>query len=62
MMTPYEKLKSLPQVKQCLNPTVTFEILDVIGQQLNDTQAATILQKARQYLLTTIHERTQNTG
>jgi len=62
MMTPYEKLKSLPRAKQYLNPRVTFEILDVIAHQLSDTQAADRLQKARQRLFTTIHERTQNIG
>ena len=62
MMTPYEKFKSLPQSKQDLNPTVTFEILDVIAQQRSDTQAADRLQQARQRLFTTIHERTQNAG
>jgi len=62
MMTPYDKLKSLPRAKHYLNPTVTFEILDVIAHQLSDTQAADRLQKARQRLFTTIHERTQSTG
>jgi len=62
MMTPYEKLKSLPRAKRDLKPTVTFEILDVIAHQLSDTQAADRLQKARQRLFTTIHERTQNAG
>jgi transposase InsO family protein len=62
MMTPYDKFKSLPQAKQYLNSTVTFEILDVIAHQFSDTQAADRLQKARQRLFTTIHERTQNIG
>ncbi len=62
MMTPYDKLKSLPQAKHDLKPTVTFEILDVTAHQLSDNQAADRLQKARQRLFTTIHERTQNTG
>jgi hypothetical protein len=62
MMTPYDKLKSLPRAKHDLKPTVTFEILDVIAHQLSDTQAADRLQKARQRVFTTIHERTQNAG
>jgi transposase InsO family protein len=62
MMTPYDKLKSLPRAKQYLKPTVTFEILDATAHQLSDNQAADRLQKARQRLFTTIHERTQNTG
>jgi len=62
MMTPYEKLKSLPRAKHDLKPTVTFEILDVTAHRLTDNQAADFLQKARQQLFTTIHERTQNAG
>jgi len=62
MMTPYDKLKSLPRATTHLKPAVTFEILDAIAHQLSDNQAADRLQKARQRLFTTIHERTQNTG
>lgn len=62
MMTPYDKLKSLPRAKDHLNPAVTFEILDARAYQFRDNQAADRLQKARQQLFTTIHERTQNTG
>ena len=60
MMTPYDKLKSLPRAKQYLKPTVTFEILEATAYQVSDTQAADQLQKARQRLFTTIHERTHN--
>ena len=62
MMTPYEKLKSLPQAEDYLKPEATFEILDATAQQLSDNQAADLLQKARRQLFTTMHERTQNTG
>ena len=62
MMTPYDKLKSLPRAKQYLKPTVTFEILEATAYQVSDTQAADQLQKARQRLFTTIHERTHNAG
>ena len=62
MRTPYDKLKSLPRATTHLKPAVTFEILDAIAHQLSDNQAADRLQKARQRLFTTIHERTQNTG
>ncbi len=62
MMTPYDKLKSLPQAKKHLNPEVTFEILGARAYQFSDNQAADQLQKARQQLFTTIHERTQSTG
>ncbi len=62
MMTPYEKLKSLPGAKHYLNPEVTFEIPDIKAYQFSDNQAADRLQKARQQLFTTIHERTHSTG
>jgi transposase InsO family protein len=62
MMTPYDKLKSLPQAEDQLNPDATFEILDATAYQISDNQAADRLQKARQQLFTTIHEWTQNTG
>lgn len=59
MMTPYEKLKSLPQAEDYLQPETTFEILDVVAHQFSDNQAADRLQKARRHLFTTIHDRTQ---
>ena len=62
MMTPYEKLKSLPQAETHLKPGITFEILEATAHRLSDNQAADLLQKARQHLFTTIHDRTQNTG
>jgi hypothetical protein len=62
MMTPYEKLKSLPQAETHLKPEITFEILDATAHRLSDNQAADLLQTARQHLFTTIHDRTQNTG
>jgi len=62
MMTPYDKLKSLPRATAQLNPGVTFAILDATAHQISDNQAADLLQKARQHLFTTIHARTQNTG
>ena len=62
MMTPDEKLKSLPQAEDHLKPGVTFEILDTTAHQLSDNQAADLLQQARRHLFTTIHDRTQRTG
>jgi transposase InsO family protein len=62
MMTPYDKLKSLPQAAERLNPGLTFEILDATAHQISDNQAADRLQKARQHLFTTIHERTRKIG
>ena len=56
LMTPYEKLKSLPDAKTYLKPDLSFEILDRIAYQLSDNAAADALQQARRALFTTIHE------
>jgi transposase InsO family protein len=57
LMTPYDKLKSLPDAKIYLKPGLTFEILDVIAYQQSDNQAAEKLQQARRKLFKSIHER-----
>ena len=57
MMTPYEKLKSLPDAQQFLNPGVFFQRLDDIAYQISDNEAAQRLQTARQQLFETIQER-----
>ena len=57
MMTPYDKLKSLPNAKDYLKPGLSFEILDAIAHQYSDNQAADQLQKAKRLLFNTIHER-----
>ena len=46
MMTPYDKLKSLPNAKDYLKPGVSFEeMLDKLARQISDNQAADQLQK-----------------
>lgn len=62
MMTPYDKLKSLPGAEAYLKPGVRFEILDAVAHQISDNQAADRLQKARQTLFKTIQGRTLRTG
>ena len=62
MMTPYDKLKSLPAAKDYLKPGISFEILDPIAHQISDNQAADRLQKARRKLFNTIHGQTLKTG
>ena len=62
LMTPYDKLKSLPGAKDYLKPGVTFEILDAVAYQISDNQAADRLQKARQKLFKIIHGQTLRTG
>ena len=56
MMTPYEKLKSLPNADQCLKPSLSFAILDKVAYEITDNQSAKRLQKARKQLFKTIHE------
>ena len=62
MMTPYEKLKSLDNAKDYLNPGVSFEILDKVALSTSDNQAADQLQMARQKLFKTIYGRPLKTG
>ena len=62
MMTPYDKLKSLPNAKDYLKPGVSFEILDKVAHQMSDNKAADQLQKARRRLFKTIHGQTLKTG
>lgn len=62
MMTPYDKLKSLPNAKDYLKPGINFEILDKVAHQISDNQAADQLQKARQKLFKTINGQTLKTG
>jgi len=56
LMTPYEKLKSLPDAAAYLKPGTTFEKLDDIAYEMSDNEAADRLQKARRQLFQTIHE------
>ena len=62
MMTPYDKLKSLPNAKDYLKPDTSFEILDKIAHQISDNTAADQLQKARRKLFKTIHGQALKTG
>jgi transposase InsO family protein len=57
MMTPYEKLKSLPGAAQCLKPGMTFQQLDVRATIISDNEAAQRLNNARERLFTTIFNR-----
>ncbi len=61
-MTPYDKLKSLPDAKQYLKPGVSFATLDQVALSISDNQTADKLQKARQKLFKIIHGRELNTG
>lgn len=56
MMTPYEKLKSIPNAVQYLKKNTSFEILDDIAMAMTDNQAADHLQQQRKLLFNQIHE------
>lgn len=60
MMTPYDKLSSLPNAQGYLKEGVTFELLDKEAYALTDNQSADQLQQARQLLFKTIDERQLN--
>ena len=62
MMTPYDKLKSLPNPLQYLKSALTFEILDMIAYHISDNQAAEQLQIARRALFNTILEQGQKSA
>ncbi len=55
LITPYDKLRALPNAKDHLKPGLTFDILDKRAAQISDNLAADRLQKARQQLFETIH-------
>ena len=59
MMTPCEKLKSLPEAKQYLKPGMTFQRLHDIALNISDNEAAHQLNEARKQLFKTIHEQDQ---
>ena len=56
LMTPYEKLKSIPNASSFLTPGVTFEKLDEIAFQTSDNEAARRLQTARAELFQSINQ------
>jgi transposase InsO family protein len=47
MMTPYEKLKSLPSAEQYLKPGIRFEDLDTQARSISDNDAAERLNQAK---------------
>jgi hypothetical protein len=59
MMTPYEKLKSLPNAHHYLKPGTTFQQLDAAACAMSDNDAARQLNQARVRLFRSINK-TQN--
>ena len=60
MMTPYEKLKSLPEASQYLKPGITFKHLDALAIAISDNDAAQHLNNARGSLFTIISNRSRS--
>ena len=54
VMTPYEKLKSLPGAAACLKPGISFGHLDAVAAEMSDNDAARALNQARDRLLASI--------
>jgi transposase InsO family protein len=54
MKTPYEKLKSIPDVRQYLKPGITVGQLDAQAARMSDTEAALALNHARSTLFQSI--------
>jgi transposase InsO family protein len=59
MMTPYDKLKSLPNACQYLKPGVSFDQLDAIAYAMSDNDAARHLNEARAELFRSINNTQQ---
>ena len=59
MMTPYEKLKSLPRAEPFLKPGFDFEKLDAYARAMSDNEAAKRLNNARTLLFKTIFNRSK---
>lgn len=57
MMTPYEKLKTLPDAQQYLKPSVTFQQLDALAGVISDNDAAKRLNDARTRLFKSFSNR-----
>ena len=55
IMTPYEKLKSLPNAAACLKPGTTFGKLAAVAVAMSDNEAAQALDEAPTRLFRSIH-------
>lgn len=56
MMTPYEKLKSLPKAEQYLKTHFSFKQLDEFAQEISDNESARRMNDARNRLFNKINE------
>jgi hypothetical protein len=60
MMTPYEKLKSMPNAEQFLKPGISFESLDTFARSISDNDAAKRLNDARVRLFNSFPNRSKS--
>ena len=56
-MTPYEKLKTIPNAHKYLKKGVTFKMLDKIAMRFTDNEMAAIFQEERYRLFKKIFKR-----
>lgn len=56
MMTPYEKLRSLPDSESYLKPGESFQALDAIAHDITDNQSAQQMNEAKSKLFQAINE------
>ena len=55
MMTPYEKLKSLPHAESYLKPGLSFQEIEKIACSITDNQAAEQMNQAKSKIFQTIN-------
>ena len=60
MMTPYEKLKTLPNAAQYLKPGNTFKKMDDMMKKISDNESADQLNQARSALFNIINKQSRN--
>ena len=60
MMTPYEKLQSLPDAAQYLKPEICFQTLDAFAASSSDNEAAERLNEARVRLFKSFSSRSKS--
>lgn len=60
MMTPYEKLKSLPDAAQYLKPEISFQALDALAASRSDNESAERLNEARARLFKSFSSRAKS--
>lgn len=60
LMTPYEKLKSLPNAQHFLKPGISFAYLDALANSISDNAAARHLNDARTTLFKLISNRSKS--